>query len=82
MKTHFFYLTLLCMVFAMLRFTIQPHSLSWEGAYQAFAHLFVGGLAGAWLATKDRSYLILVVVLTLVEVWAFVLGKISLTTSF
>ena len=30
------------------RFFITPHPLSLVGSYQALAHLFVGGLLGAW----------------------------------
>lgn len=42
-------------------------------AFQAIAHLEVGGLFGAWFATRDRGYLGLALALTLVEVICFLL---------
>jgi hypothetical protein len=45
-------------VIGIARFTITPrlNLPTVEGSYEAFAHLFVGGLFGAWLFCKwDRS---------------------------
>jgi hypothetical protein len=41
--------------------------------FQAVAHLFVGGLVGAWLLSRARLYLILAASLTVVEVACFLL---------
>ena len=35
-------------LFAAARPFMPTAAISWPGAYQAFAHLFVGGLLGAW----------------------------------
>ncbi|MCE9534359.1 MAG: hypothetical protein K8T89_25040 [Planctomycetes bacterium] len=35
---------------------------------QAMAHLFVGGLIGAWLVDRGRLYLILAIALSVLEV--------------
>lgn len=66
-----------CMVMVVLRFTIPPsgHPLSLAGSYEALAHLLVGGLVGAWLATKDKSYLWLAVGLSFVEIVAFLSSR-------
>lgn len=40
-------------------------------AFQAFAHLFVGGLASAWLVTRDRFYAATFWLLCAVEVICF-----------
>ncbi len=60
----------------MIRFIIPSHSLSLEGTYQAFAHLFVGGLVGAWLTTKKEFYLILFTALIFIEIVAFFVARI------
>lgn len=57
--------------FGVARFLIPTHALSPVGSYEAFAHLFVGGLLGAWLATRERPYLVIALALTAVEVLAF-----------
>ena len=46
---------------------LTSHPLSAEGSYEAFAHLFIGGLIGAWLVKRERLYLGLVVGLSIVE---------------
>lgn len=40
-------------------------------AYQAVAHLFVGGLAGAWLIDRDRFYAVAFWLLCAVEIVCF-----------
>ena len=51
----------------IIRPFLTAHPLSAEGSYEAFAHLFVGGLIGAWLVTRERLYLGLVIGLSIVE---------------
>ena len=62
-------------VFAGVRFTIPTRPLSLAGTYQAFAHLFVGGLIGAYTASGEWPLLLLLIGLTGVEVVAFVMGR-------
>lgn len=64
-------LVLLSVVFGMLRFLMPNHALSLPGTYEAFAHLFLGGLLGAWLESRKYIYLVLVAILTGVELVAF-----------
>lgn len=40
-------------------------------AYQAAAHLFVGGLAGAWLIERERFYAVAFWLLCAVEIICF-----------
>ncbi len=67
-------LIVLSFVLAAARFFVPGHPLSLAGTYEAFAHLFVGGLIGAWLATRDYRYLLFLGALTLVELFAFFTG--------
>ena len=39
-----------------------------QGSYEALAHLFVGGVVGAWLVTRARWLLVIGIGLTVVEV--------------
>lgn len=45
-----------------------------DEAFQAAAHLFVGGLAGAWLVDRRSLYLYTFVALCVVEVLCFLIG--------
>jgi hypothetical protein len=65
-------------VVAVARPFIPPHGPSWPGTYQALAHVYVGGLFGAWLADRQgcRWCLYLALALTVVEVVAAVLGRL------
>jgi len=45
-------------------------------AFQAVAHLYMGGLCAAWLITREPLYAWLVVVLSIVEVICFVVFRI------
>jgi hypothetical protein len=63
------------LVFSVLRFFMPTHSLSFPGTYEAFAHLFLGGLIGAWAVSKEKFYMFLVVALSLVELAAFFHGR-------
>lgn len=64
-------LLMIALVFGVLRFSIPSHQLSLPGTYEAFAHLFLGGLIGAWLVSKEKVYLLVVLALTAVELVAF-----------
>lgn len=60
--------------FAVGRFFIPTHGLSPAGSYEAFAHLFVGGMIGAWLMDrKQRLLLWLAIAISVVELAAFLL---------
>ncbi len=50
------------------RFTVPGHGLSWPGSYEALAHLWVGGLLGAWWNRHDAKLLWAVGLLSLLEV--------------
>jgi hypothetical protein len=54
---------------------LSSHPLSLEGSYEAFAHLFVGGLIGAWLFKRQRLYLGLVIALSVVELASALLKR-------
>lgn len=54
---------------------LTAHPLSLEGSYEAFAHLFVGGLIGAWLVTRERLYLGLVIGLSVIELASALLTR-------
>lgn len=64
-------LAFIALVFAVVRFFMPTHPLSPSGSYEAFAHLFVGGLFGAWLASRQTYYLLLGLALSAVELVAF-----------
>jgi len=40
--------------FALARPFMPLHQASWQGSYEAFAHMLVGGLFGAWLANSAK----------------------------
>lgn len=73
-------LILVACVLAVLRVTIvvlqaDTKSLLVE-CYKDVAHFFVGGLLGAWLATREGWYGWIALMLTLVEVGAFIWVKL------
>jgi len=69
-------LAVLAAAFALGRFTLVTHvTPSVGGSYQAFAHLFVGGLVGAYLASRKRDYLWLALALSAVELFAFLVTR-------
>lgn len=45
-------LIVVALLLAVLRFRMPAHPLSLAGSYEAAAHLFVGGLIGAAVASK------------------------------
>lgn len=44
------------------------HAVSWQGSYEAMAHIVVGGLLGAWLANRERWLLMAALAISAVEV--------------
>jgi len=52
----------------VIRPFLSPHPVSLQGSYEAVAHLFVGGVVGAWLVTRARWLLVIGISLTVVEV--------------
>lgn len=62
-------LLLVSLALAVLRIAGLKH-----GAFQAFAHLWVGGLVGAWLVGRSPECLWLVVWLSVVELACFLFG--------
>ncbi len=67
MKIKYPLILLSALAVGIVRPFLTAHPLSLEGSYEAFAHLFVGGLIGAWLVTRERLYLGLVIGLSIVE---------------
>lgn len=35
------------------RFLVPGHALSWPGTYEAFAHLWIGTMCGAWWFDRE-----------------------------
>lgn len=64
-------LLIVALLFGVFRFSMPSHQLSLPGTYEAFAHLFLGGLIGAWLVSKEKFYLLVVLALSAVELVAF-----------
>lgn len=61
-------------IVTLLRMTVPGHDLSYAGSYEAFAHLFVGGLLGAWYVSRDHWLLAVVGVMSFLELLAFLAG--------
>ena len=58
----------IAIVLGVIRPFLSPHPVSLQGSYEAVAHLFVGGVVGAWLVTRARWLLVIGIGLTVVEV--------------
>jgi hypothetical protein len=58
----------IAIVLGVIRPFLSPHPVSLQGSYEAIAHLFVGGVVGAWLVTRARWLLVIGIGLTVVEV--------------
>ena len=58
----------IAIVLGVIRPFLSPHPVSLQGSYEALAHLFVGGVVGAWLVTRARWLLVIGIGLTVVEV--------------
>lgn len=57
-----FWIIIIALVLGSLRIYGVKHE-----AFQAVAHLYVGGLFGAWLVTKEKFYLWIFIILTVLE---------------
>jgi len=44
------------------------HQASWQGSYEAFAHMLVGGVFGAWIANREKWLLWTALAFSAVEV--------------
>ena len=53
---------------AIARPFMPTHAVSWQGSYEALAHIIVGGVFGAWLATRERWLLATGLAVSAVEV--------------
>ena len=58
----------IAIVLGVIRPFLSPHPVSLQGSYEALAHLFAGGVVGAWLVTRARWLLVIGIGLTIVEV--------------
>lgn len=67
----------LSLIFTVGRFFVPHQSPSLPGTYQAFAHLFVGGLLGAYFADRQERHDCLYIALSLsgVELLAFLVSR-------
>lgn len=64
------------LVICLIRLFISPHELSLVGSYTAVAHLFVGGIIGAAIVSKElRKPLVWLAVL--MSVWEVAVSVIS-----
>ena len=61
-------------VLGVVRPFLSPHPVSFQGSYEAIAHMFVGGVIGAWMMTRARWLLVTAIGLTVVEVGSAVVG--------
>lgn len=71
-------LMLVTAAIALLRFEITPRLdlPTATGSYEAFAHLFVGGLIGAWLVKRTEwLWLEMAVAVSLLELVMFLVQK-------
>ncbi len=58
----------LAVAVAIARPFLPPHPVSMQGSYEALAHLLVGGVFGAWLATRKSWLLFTGIGITAVEI--------------
>ena len=65
----------IAVVLGVIRPFLSPHPVSVQGSYEAIAHLFVGGVVGAWLVTRGRWLLVIGIGLTVVEVASAVVSS-------
>lgn len=69
-------LVVVTLVFGVLRFVLPVSgTVNKADIYKDLAHLYVGGLFGAWLAAGDTAYLLLALGLTVLEVVAFIVRR-------
>lgn len=55
-------------VLGVIRPFLEPHPVSMQGSYEALAHVFVGGVFGAWMVNRDRWLLWTGLGITAVEI--------------
>jgi hypothetical protein len=65
----------IAVVLGVIRPFLSPHPVSLQGSYEALAHLYVGGVVGAWLVTRARWLLGIGIGLTVVEVASAVVSS-------
>ena len=70
-------------VLGIIRPFLSPHPVSFQGSYEAIAHMFVGGVIGAWMMTRARWLLVTAIGLTVVEIgsaggWCVIAIKLPL----
>ena len=70
------YLLVFAACIGVARFFLPAHSPTVAGSYQAFAHLFVGGLFGAYFASRKKFLLYIALALTVLEVVAAVITRL------
>jgi ABC-type Mn2+/Zn2+ transport system permease subunit len=58
----------IAVVLAVIRPFLAPHPVSMQGSYEALAHVFVGGVFGAWIANRERWLLWTGLGITAVEI--------------
>jgi len=61
--------------FGAVRPLMPSHPLSANGSYEAFAHLFVGGLFGVAIGQRRWFYAVIAIALSLVELICFLANK-------
>jgi hypothetical protein len=80
MRTGIWLLIFVALAISVYRFMIPASHVSIEGSYQAIAHLFVGGLIGAALATSDKrarfQYYMLAIAMSIVEIVAAIVTRL------
>lgn len=64
-------------VLGTIRPFLVPHPVSLQGSYEAIAHVFVGGIIGAWLVSRARWLLVIGIAITVVEVVSAAIGVLS-----
>lgn len=71
-------LALITLAFGVMRFFITPRLdlPTMTGCYEAFVHLFVGGLIGAYIVKRNSVWLVLAVCITILEVVMFLVQKV------
>lgn len=67
----------ICLLLATVRFFVPTHAISLAGGYEAVAHLFVGGLLGAYWASRKWNYLWMALAISGVELLAFALKTLG-----
>lgn len=63
----------LAFTIAIVRIIMPAHGIQSQDIFKDIAHLYVGGLFGAWFATKKKCYRDVALALTALEVIAFLI---------